>query len=60
MAAARDAVTQTAKQIQIIGQQFQEMGPACANALKALKEGLVLVAGNPERTPDRQAPPNVV
>ena len=60
MAAARDAVTQTAKQLQIIGQQFPEMAASVATALKALKDGLTMVAGNPERTPERQAPPNVV
>lgn len=58
MAAVRDAVTQIAQQIKTVGERVPEFAPAAAQAIKALQQGMTLVAGNPERTPERQAPPN--
>lgn len=57
MSLIRDSVTQIAQVLQKLGQQVPEFAPAAASAIQALQKGLTVVAGNPERVPDRQAPP---
>lgn len=45
------------EQIMAIGKKFPETSKVAAQMLKMVQEMQTSVAGNPQRTPDKQAPP---
>lgn len=40
-----------------LGKKYPEAAGAMAEALQAIQKAMVAVAGNPQRTPEAQAPP---
>ncbi len=49
--------TQLAQQIQALAKKYPEFVEGAAQILPMIEKSLTRIAGNPERTPDRQAPP---
>ena len=48
---------QAAQMIQSLAQKYPEFTESAAQILPLIQKGMASVAGNPSRTPDRQAPP---
>lgn len=46
-----------AQQVQQMIQKYPEAGQVAAPMLQAIKQAMTLVASNPQRSPERQAPP---
>lgn len=49
--------TELAKQVQQLAQQYPEFVESAAQILPLIQKGMVRIAGNAQRTPERQAPP---
>jgi hypothetical protein len=49
--------TKVAQDIQLLAKKYPEFVESAAQILPLIEKGLTKIAANPQRTPDRQAPP---
>jgi hypothetical protein len=49
--------TQLAQQIQQMAQKYPEFVESATQILPLIQKGMVRVSGNPDRVPEKQAPP---
>lgn len=55
--AAIEQFRQLAAMVQQLASKFPEFTPSASQIIPLIQKGMVAVAGNAQRTPDRQSPP---